>query len=54
MKKIIGGCLIATPFVLLFGFVTYRDGLMLALLCFGTTAVIVGVIFAGVKLWFSE
>ena len=50
IKKIIGGGLIATPFVALFIFLVIQASLLVAVIIYGMVCVVFGLITAGVML----
>ena len=54
IKKIMGCVLIASPFVALFLFLVIQASLLVAVIIYGTTAIIFGVIAAGVTLFYLE
>tara|TARA_B110000503_G_scaffold88511_1_gene134184 strand:+ start:580 stop:780 length:201 start_codon:yes stop_codon:yes gene_type:complete len=55
IKKIIGGGLIATPFVALFIFLVIQASLLVAVIIYGMVCVVFGLITAGVMLiWGDE
>ena len=54
MKKILGAIAIASSFVGMIGYMTYRDGILVSMAVVGATALVAGLIYVGVELWVSE